>query len=251
MSGEARGEASHPVIGWVVDVQRDFMDPPSAGGRLYVHDLFDPADPGAVGALPAIERTVAWLRAHADALVYTGDWHADTDPEIDAVAPDATRGTYPPHCMGLSADPAERAGAAILPSVAPDVATTVVLGRDAGAEDARVAAAAAVAGRPVFIHKREFSVFDGNPAAGAFVDALAADVAGRAGAPPTFVVCGVAADVCVRQAVEGLLARGHAVLVVRDATWGLGLEPLDAMLARWGAAGARATTSDALGGAAR
>ncbi|GJG86666.1 hypothetical protein tb265_18470 [Gemmatimonadetes bacterium T265] len=238
--------SARPVVGWVVDMQRDFMDPPSAGGRLYVHDLFDPADVGATQALPAIERTVAWLRAHADALVYTGDWHAPDDREIDAVAPDATRGTYPPHCMGLSLDPAERAGAALLPTIAPDAEAVVVLGRDATAADARTAAAAAAAGRPVFIHKREFSVFDGNPGADAFVAALAADVAARAGAAPTFVVCGVAADVCVRQAVDGLLARGHAVVVVRDATWGLGLERLDAMLARWAAAGARAVTSDGL-----
>ncbi len=240
---------SRAVIGWVVDVQRDFMDPPSAGGRLYVHDLFDPSDAGATQALPAIERTVAWLRAHADALVYTGDWHAADDREIDAVAPDATRGTYPPHCMGLSPDPTERAGAALLPSIAPDPDTVVVLGRDAGDDEARAAAASAAIGRPVFLHKREFSVFDGNPGAGAFVAALADHVAARSGTRPTFVVCGVAADVCVRQAVDGLLARGHAVVVVRDATWGLGLERLDALLARWEAAGARAATSGGLGDA--
>ncbi|HEY0779958.1 MAG TPA: isochorismatase family protein, partial [Gemmatirosa sp.] len=204
------------------------------------------SDRGATLALPAIERTVAWLRAHADALVYTGDWHAADDREIDAVAPDATRGTYPPHCMGLSADPAERAGAALLPSIAPDPGATVVLGRDATADDARGAAAAAAAGTPVFIHKREFSVFDGNPGADAFVATLAAEVARGAGSAPTFVVCGVAADVCVRQAVDGLLARGHAVVVVRDATWGLGLERLDAMLARWAASGARAVASGQL-----
>ena len=29
-------------IGWVVDVQNDFMLPPEEGGRLYVSDLTDP-----------------------------------------------------------------------------------------------------------------------------------------------------------------------------------------------------------------
>ena len=235
---------SGPVVGWVVDVQRDFMDPPSAGGRLYVHDLFDPTDVGATQALPAIARTVEWLRAHAAALVYTGDWHAMGDREIDPVAPDATRGTYPPHCMGLSPDPVERLGAALVPSVAPDPTTVVVLGRDADADEARAAAtAAAVARRPVFVQKREFSVFDGNAGADAFVRALVAEVAGASGDAPTFVVCGVAADVCVRQAVDGLLARGHRVVVVRDAMWGLGLEPLDRLLTEWQARGAGVTTS--------
>jgi nicotinamidase/pyrazinamidase len=229
-------------VGWVVDVQHDFMEPPARGGRLYVHDLFDASDPGAELARAAIVRAVAWMRAACDAVVFTGDWHAHTDREIDPVAPDAARGTYPPHCMGLSDDPAERAGAALIPEVDPG-AGAHVLGRDATAAAARAAADAAAAGRPVFVHKREFSVFDGNPGADDFVDALARAVAARhRGAAPEFVVCGVAADVCVRHAVDGLLARGHRVAVARDATWGLGLEPLGALLARWAAAGVRVVT---------
>jgi nicotinamidase/pyrazinamidase len=141
--------------------------------------------------------------------------------------------------MGLSDDAAERAGAALIPEVDPGP-DALVLGRDATDAEARAAAAAAAAGRPVFVHKREFSVFDGNPGADAFVAALAAAVGARhGGAAPEFVVCGVAADVCVRHAVDGLLARGHRVAVVGDATWGLGLEPVDALLGRWAAAGAR------------
>lgn len=236
-----------PRVGWVVDVQADFMTPTAEGGRLYVHDLFDPSDPGAVLARPAIARLVAWMRRACDAVVYTGDWHAMGDREIDAVAPDASRGTYPPHCMGLSDDPAERAGAALIPDVDPGP-DALVLGRDATDAEARAAAEAAARGRPVFVHKREFSVFDGNPGADAFVAALAARLAARAGgAAPEFVVGGVAADVCVRQAVDGLLDRGHRVTVARDATWGLGLEPLGALLAGWAARGARVTTVAELG----
>ncbi|HEY9228601.1 MAG TPA: hypothetical protein VIP11_18245 [Gemmatimonadaceae bacterium] len=43
--------------------------------------------------------------AHCDQVTYTGDWHNRDDPEIDRVTPDATKGTYPPHCMGMSEDP--------------------------------------------------------------------------------------------------------------------------------------------------
>jgi nicotinamidase-related amidase len=229
-------------VGWVVDVQADFMTPPERGGRLYVHDLFDPSDPGAEQARPAIVRLVAWMRRSCDAVVFTGDWHAADDREIDAVAPDAARGTYPPHCMGLSDDPAERAGAALIPEVDPGPGA-LVLGRDASDAEARAAAEAAAAGRPVFVHKREFSVFDGNPGAGAFVEALSARLAERVGGPPPeFVVGGVAADVCVRQAVDGLLDRGHRVLVARDATWGLGLTPIGALLDGWALRGARVAT---------
>ena len=70
------GGASGGRVGWVVDVQRDFMDPPGRGGRLYVHDLFDPSDPGAELARGAIVRAAAWMRGACDAVVFTGDWRA-------------------------------------------------------------------------------------------------------------------------------------------------------------------------------
>ena len=243
MSGgrAAGGAAGGRRVGWVVDVQHDFMTPAAEGGRLYVHDLFDARDPGAVQALPAIAHAAAWMRAHCDATVFTGDWHALGDREIDPVAPDATRATYPPHCMGLSDDPAERAGAALVPAVAPE--DPYVLERDASADAARAAARAALeARRPVFVHKREFSVFEGNPGADVFVAALAAGLGGD----PEFVVCGVATDVCVKAAVEGMLDRGRRVAVVTDATWGLGLEQDAALFARWAARGARLVTTAAL-----
>ena len=59
-----------------------------------------------------------------------------------------------------------------------------------------------------------------------------------------------AAVVCVRQAVDGLLDRGHRVVVARDATWGLGLAPLGALLDGWAARGARAATVAELEGGA-
>ena len=230
-----------PRIGWIVDVQNDFMLPT---GRLYVHDLFDPNDQGATLATGAIVDTVAWMRAHCDVLVYTGDWHAYGDREIDTVAPDPARETYPPHCMGLSPDEAERAGAAIIDDVAPgdDV---LVLERDATNEEATAIAHRAVRERrPVFIRKSEFSVFTGNPAAGPFLDALVESLGGD----PEFVVCGVATDVCVRHAVDGMLDRSRAVRLVTDATWALGLQPPRELFDRWSARGATLTTAADLEG---
>ena len=95
------------LVGWVVDAQNDFMLPPEQGGRLYVHDLFDGGqDPGATQIVPALVRAVEWMREHCRVVVFTGDWHAHGDEEIDPVTPDAAKGTYPPHCMGLSPYPA-------------------------------------------------------------------------------------------------------------------------------------------------
>ena len=231
MSGAAR-------IGWVVDVQRDFMAPE---GRLYVRNLFDDTDPGAREIAPALARAVCWMRESCRTVVYTGDWHGLEDPEIDPHNPDPGVGTYPPHCMGRSSDPRERAGAEIIEAVRPG--DQLVLCHDASPADGREVARRAVAtGRPVFVQKTRFNVFDGNPASDAFVDELV----GLLPATPEFVVIGVARDVCVTQAVDGLQDRGHAVTAVSDATWGLGLEPEAETLTRWSKRGRVITLSDLL-----
>ena len=66
------------------------------------------------------------------------------------------------------------------------------------------------------------------------------------GRSTTFVVAGVARDVCVAQAVDGLIERGYDVAVVRDATWGLGLEPEEVTLERWATEGRVVTVSELL-----
>ena len=238
MSGPATaGGASRPArVGWIVDVQEDFMNPE---GRLYVRDLFDDSDPGAILVVPALEAGVAWMREHCDVIVYTGDWHGLDDPEIDPVAPDPALETYPPHCMGRSPDAEERAGAEVIAAIRP--ADPVVLAHDATAEDAaRVAALAVRERRPVFVQKTRFNVFDGNPGCEVFVRSLG-EALGRA---LEFVVIGVARDVCVTQAVDGLQARGYAVTAVRDATWGLGLEHEAETLARWAGRGRVVTLAE-------
>jgi nicotinamidase/pyrazinamidase len=212
-------------VGWVVDVQHDFMHPE---GRLYVKILDDPDDPGARVVEARIAEAVAWMRRHCRVVVFTGDWHGLDDAEIDPVDPDPARGTYPPHCMGRSDDPAERAGAELIEAVRPDDPIVLEIGADAD-RAGDVAREAVRSGRPVFIHKNRFDVFEGNAAAAPFVEALEAAL----GAAPEFVVVGVARDVCVTGAVDGLQERGRDVVALSDATWGLGLEPEAATLARW------------------
>jgi nicotinamidase/pyrazinamidase len=229
-------------IGWIVDVQNDFMLPPEQGGRLYVHDLFDGGeDRGAIQIVPQLVEAVDWMRAHCDAIVYTGDWHNYEDAEIDPVAPDAQKGTYPPHCMGLSDDADEREGAFIIQEIRP--ANPIILPRQATDEDADDAARAAVdERRPVFIQKSRFSVFEGNPATDALLDAFR----DKLGAPLEVWMIGVARDVCVKGAMEGLLERRIPVTLVTDATWGLGLETEAQSLARWMNDGAAMITTRGL-----
>ncbi|HEX2206208.1 MAG TPA: hypothetical protein VHG93_00885 [Longimicrobium sp.] len=229
-------------IGWIVDVQNDFMLPTEQGGRLYVHDLFDGGkDRGAIQIVDRLVQAVGWMRGHCDAIVYTGDWHAMDDPEIDPVAPDASKGTYPPHCLGLSEDAGEREGAFIIREIRP--ADPVVLPRDAPDADARNAARRAIEEqRPVFIQKSLFSVFEGNPATDALLDGFRE----RLGRPLEVWMIGVARDVCVKGALEGMLERRIPVTLVTDATWGLGLEPESEALARWMNDGAALVTTRGL-----
>lgn len=231
------GPADGPArIGWIVDVQEDFVNP---DGRLYVRDLFDDSDPGAARVIPALEAGAKWMRANCDVIVYTGDWHGLEDAEIDPVAPDPARDTYPPHCMGRSPDPEERAGAEVIEEIRP--VAPLVLAHDAVDEEAVLVARLAVKRRrPVFVRKTRFNVFEGNAACETFVRSLG-EALGRA---PEFVVIGVARDVCVTQAVDGLQARGYAVTAVRDATWGLGLEPEAETLARWAGRGRVVTLAE-------
>lgn len=197
-------------------------------GRLYVRDLFNDSDPGAQSVIPSIKKAVAWMRANCQFVVFTGDWHGMEDPEIDAVAPDPAKGTYPPHCMGRSTDPHESKGAEIIESIRP--ADPTILDHDASVEEGRRIARNAVrTRRSIFIRKTRFDVFEGNPATSGFVE----EIERALGRAPCFVVVGVARDVCVTQAVDGLQERGYSVVSVRDATWGLGLEAEADTLARW------------------
>jgi nicotinamidase-related amidase len=220
-------------IGWVVDAQRDFMDPPELGGRLYVRHLGDPTDQGAATIVPTLARAVAWLGANCSTVVYTADWHTEDDREIDRTAPDF-RETFPAHCMGAGARIDERAGASIVDAVQP-MAAMVILDRDAAPADADQAARRAALGAPVMIRKREFSVFAGQRQTHRFLAALRDALGGT----PDIIVCGVATDVCVRLAVEGFLDHGYRVTVIRDAVWGLGIVPDEQLFANWHARGAR------------
>ncbi|MCG8467713.1 MAG: cysteine hydrolase family protein [Gemmatimonadetes bacterium] len=212
-------------VGWVVDAQVDFMSP---AGRLYVKHLGDESDVGAIQIVPTLKRAVAWMAEHCAVVVFTGDWHALEDDEIDTEAPDPARGTYPPHCMGRSDRADERAGAEIIEEIRPD--DPIVLPLAAGPEHADAVARRAVdERRPVFIQKDQFDVFEGNAATEPFLLALQSALGKR----PEFIVAGVARDVCVTQAVDGMQARAYDVTAVSDATWGLGLEEERETLARW------------------
>jgi nicotinamidase-related amidase len=89
----------------------------------------------------------------------------------------------------------------------------------------------------VLILKKFFDVFT-NPNAETVLKALA---------PDAVVVYGVALDVCVRQAVEGIAARSRAELwLVNDATCGLHPEEQETLLRRLEVQGVSLVSTDAI-----
>jgi nicotinamidase/pyrazinamidase len=219
MSAQQR---STDIVFWDVDTQFDFMTPAEQGGKLYVKDPGDESDPGAQRIVPQLESLSRYAREHGIPRVATGDWHSPGHREIDAESPDF-RSTYPPHCMA-----GERGSEKIPETELRDPITIPLRAPDEAAREA--ARRAREEHRDIFVQKEEFSCFTGNAATDALIREL------DAGA---FVVYGVALDVCVRHAVEGMLERGERVYVVEDATWGLGLEDREELLRGWERRGAR------------
>ena len=218
---------STDILFWDVDTQFDFMTPPEKGGKLYVRDSNDPDDPGAQRIIPALASLSTYARQEDILRVATGDWHTLEHREIDSGNPDY-RTTFPPHCMA-----GERGSEKIRETRLRNPLVVPLRADPAVAWD--VARQAVREGRDIFVQKEEFSCFIGNPATDALLEALE---------PGLVVVYGVALDVCVKMAVEGMLDRDVRVLVVTDAVWGLGLEPSEDLLASWEEMGAILVQSD-------
>jgi nicotinamidase/pyrazinamidase len=220
------------LVFWDVDTQFDLMTPPDEGGKLYVRDASDPTDRGATTIVPILERLSRFARDRAILRIATGGWHHPHHREIDNDTPDFVN-TFPPHCM------AGEKGSEKIPGTALRDPLVLPLRSDQGrAWD--IARRAVREKRDIFVQKEEFSCFTGNSATEALIEALD---------PKVIVVYGVALDVCVRHAVEGMLQRGRRVLLVEDATWGLGIEKPENLFERWDAAGlVRVTAEDVLAG---
>ena len=174
------------TIFWDVDTQVDFMEPE---GKRYV--------PGAEAIRPNLSRLNETAHAVECRVVASADDHHPGDVEISD-APDF-HDTFPPHCLHRTP------GQARIPEtwlrdplvIEPEDDAEQVLRRVADHDG------------DILFHKRFFDVFT-NPHVSPVVAALR---------PTEVVLYGVALDVCVRYAVEGLLAHhpNVALTVVIDA----------------------------------
>ena len=200
---------------WDVDTQVDFMLP---DGKLYV--------PGAETIADNLGRLTDFAHANGIRIVASSDNHDPDDDELSDT-PDF-QDTFPPHC--LRGTP----GQARIPQTA---LSNPLLIEPEDAANALPTLLEKHAGDILF-HKHWFDVFT-NPHVSPVVEGLGiTDV----------VLYGVALDVCVSCAVEGLLARHPALelTVVEDAVRGIDEGGRDAILGGWQARGVTITSTQAV-----
>ncbi|MBT3406268.1 cysteine hydrolase [Candidatus Woesearchaeota archaeon] len=202
------------TIFWNVDTQYDFMrSDDSFKGTLPVE--------GARSIEPNLEKLTELAENEDIKVVNSADWHNKDSAEFSDEPNYQT--TFPPHCL------TETKGADYVPSTQPKDAYKVDWQQES------VDAKAVTNTRNIVLYKDAFDVFEGNPHTEEVLSTIAPDRA---------IVYGVATNVCVDFAVQGLLERGVEVYVPTDAIKELPGLPLEATLDAWQQAGALLTTTD-------
>jgi nicotinamidase/pyrazinamidase len=207
------------ILFWDVDTQVDFMHP---DGKLYV--------PDAASLVPNLKALTDCAHAEGIRIVASADVHVRGHRELSA-QPDF-RETFPEHCMrdtpGQARIPETRLREPLV--IEPDAEDPAMLADRARAHPG-----------DILFHKHWFDVFTN---ANVLPVLTVLD-------PRHIVLYGVAQDVCVRYAIEGLLAHRPTTRlhVVRDA-----MKPIDSaagerLLRRWSDRGAHiVATNDIVSG---
>jgi nicotinamidase/pyrazinamidase len=190
------------VIFWDVDTQYDFM---KADGKLYV--------PDAEHIIPNLKKLTDFAHGHGLRIVASADDHLPQHPEISD-QPD-WKTTFPPHC--LRGTPGQKK--------IPETALRDPLVIEPDVQDAKAHRG------DILFHKHRFDVFT-NPNVLPVLDVIE---------PQDIVLYGVALDVCVRYAIEGLLEhRPHIRLfAVVDAMKPIDRDVAEHLLREWGDEGVR------------
>ena len=190
------------VIFWDVDTQYDFM---KADGKLYV--------PDAEHIIPNLKKLTDYAHGHGVRIVASADDHVPAHPEISDT-PD-WKTTFPPHC--LRGTPGQK-----------KISETAL--RDPLVIEPDLQDPKAPRGDILF-HKHRFDVFT-NPNVLPVLDVLD---------PQDIVLYGVALDVCVKYAIEGLLQHRPQIrlFAVTDAMKPIDRDVAEHLLREWGDEGVR------------
>lgn len=174
------------TIYWNVDTQYDFMrNDEDYKGLL-------PID-GAKDIEITLKKITNYARGTSCQIVSTGDWHNLNSKEFSN-EPDFKE-TFPTHCLHNTR------GAKFIPATNP-VNPLVIDWKDESFDETLVKN-----NGEIVIYKDAFDVFEGSPHTNKILDIVN---------PNMVVVYGVATNVCVDFAVNGLVKRGYKVIVYKD-----------------------------------
>ncbi len=205
------------ILFWNVDTQYDFMrDDEEYRGKLPVQGAKE------------IESTLEYITRLAEQkdikVINTADKHNDSTKEISD-DPDLVN-TFPEHCMEGTK------GMEYVPATNPKD-PYVIDWKDDTFDKERV-----LGTRNIVIYKDKFSAFEGNPHTRDVLETIN---------PDKVIVYGVATNVCVNYAVQGLADSGREVYVVTDAIKELPNIPLEDTLGVWEEKGVNMISSEDLG----
>ncbi len=180
------------TIFWDVDTQKDFIEP---NGKLYVKN--------AELLKPNLEKLTQYARLSGIRILGSVDYHTLEDEEIVEDPSEADyENTFPPHCM--KDDP----GSEKIMETRSDIAIFV----DYIPYNKERIEEIVKSDAPVFFRKKKFDVFT-NPNVLPVLNAIN---------PSKIIIYGVAADICVKAAIDGFAMRGNTELyVVIDAIEGV------------------------------
>lgn len=171
------------LLFWNVDTQIDFVEP---DGKLYV--------PGAELLKPVWTEITEYAKQKNIRVVNTADFHFSNSAELSN-EPNFIS-TFPEHCM------ANTKGAEYVTETQPN--NPLIFDWD----KAYLTFDEVASARNIVVRKDAFDVFAGNPHTEAILKILS---------PKTVVVYGVTTNVCVNDAVVGLVKRVEKVIVIEDA----------------------------------
>lgn len=193
------------TIFWNVDTQYDFMRPK---GKLYVQ--------GAEKIESHLARLTELAKINDIKVVNTGDWHNKETEEISDNPNFINK--FPEHCMQNTL------GAKFIPATNPE--NPYIISWESSNFDEEEM----LKKRDIVLYKDKFNVFLGTPHTKGVLKLLI---------PEKAVVYGVATNICVNDAVNGLLKRGVQTYVVEDAIKELPNLPLEKTLYKWTKQGAK------------
>lgn len=198
------------ILFWNVDTQIDFVEP---DGKLYVS--------GAEILKPVWAEITAFAKQKNIKVVNTADFHYPNSAEL-STTPDFIS-TFPEHCM------ANTLGANYITETQPE--NSLVLDWD----KEYITFDEVGTTRNLIIRKDAFDVFAGNPHTESILKILS---------PKAVVVYGVTTNVCVNDAVLGLVKRVENVIVIEDAIKELPNIPIP--FANWKKLGVKMITTEKL-----